>query len=275
MLFPDIRIIFYYPFGIIYQIVRFKMKLPFYSKVKKLLVGALLAAGCFQSVSVCLAEAKAFEYDSVLRGSYVHTMHDEFFYRQANMYNTVNQFNNWGEVFVREESGRDGSVTKSWIIGNIRRDNDNNFIFDVRRHVIQKLDNWGKIKSSKVEDVCYNVNLYHRMGSGVKLEWLNTGAGPCADIDGEYKVQAEYPQMSQEAAMYVLARFMNSNPEYRQKLQGAAMLPDGKDMAEVHVIKLIEQHTDHAVTRGTYQVDASGTILEYDAVLDKWSELTR
>ncbi len=265
---------FYYSFCIMYQIVRFDMKLSFYSNAKKLLVGTLLAVGCLQPVSVCLAEAKAFEYDTVLRGSYIHTMNNEFFTRQANMYNTVNQFNNWGEVIVREESGEDGSVTKSWLIGNIRR-KDNNFIFDVRRHVIQKLDNWGKIKSTKVEDVCYNVNLYHRMGSGVKLEWLDTGSGPCADIDGEYTVRSEYPQMSQEAAIYVLSRFMNSRTEYRKKLQGAAILPEGKDLAEVHIIKLIEQHSDHAVTRGTYQVDASGTILEYDVVQDKWFELTR
>lgn len=242
---------------------------------KGLVLSAVLSAGCFCMAAACSAEAKAFEYESVLRGSYIHVLHDEFFTRRANMYNTSNQSNDWCEVIVREESGQDGSVTKRWLIGDIRRDSDNNFFFTVRRHVTQKLDNRGNIEMNKVEDVGYNVNLYPRMASGIKLEWLTTGTGPSADIDGEYTAISEYPEMSKEAAMYVLYRFMRSNSRYREKLLGAAMVMEGGDMAEIHTIRLAEPHPDHFVTRGIYQVFASGTILEYDTAKDKWVELTK
>lgn len=244
----------------------------FYKHSKKLLVGALLTIGCLGVAAVGFAEAKAFEMESVLRGSYAHTMRDEFFIRNANLYNGMNQ-NSWGEVMAREESGMDGSVTRSWMIGDVKPTANNNFVLNVKRHVIQKLDNRGNINMHQVVDVNYDINLYHRMESGVKLEWSGRGKGPVANVDGEYVTSAEYPQMSSEAAMYVLERFMNSVPAYRNKLQGAAMMMDGPKLADSHTIKLVEHHPDHVVTRGTYEVTAAGTILEYDVVSDKWSEL--
>lgn len=249
------------------------MKFSLLKHSKKIFIGAMLAVSCLGVAAVGFAEAKAFEYESVLRGCYVHTMRDEFFIRNANLYNEMNKANSWGEVMSREESGMDGSVTKSWMIGDIKSDANNNFVLNVKRHVIQKLDNRGNIRMNKVEDVNYNVNLYHRMESGVKLEWNGRGVGPCSNIDGEYITSAEYPMMSSEAAMYVLDRFMNSIPSYRNKLQGAAMMHEGATLAESHTIKLVEHHPDHIVTRGTYNVTAAGTILEYDVVSDKWNAL--
>ena len=250
------------------------MKFSFLKKSKKLVVGALLAVSCLGIASVGFAEAKAYEIDQILKGSYAHTMRNEFFIREANVYNAYNPSNSWGEVIAREESGFDGSVTKTWMIGDLKR-NGNNYVLNVKRQVIQKLDNRGNINMNKVDDVNYNLNVYHRMESGLKLEWNKKGATPGADIDGEYINVAEFPQMSSEAAMYVLYRFMIDNPNYRNKLLGAAMMHTGNPLAGVHEIKLVEHHPDHIVTRGTYQVDASGTILEYDVVTDKWSEITR
>ncbi|MDO4204138.1 MAG: hypothetical protein Q4D07_06580 [Selenomonadaceae bacterium] len=247
--------------------------MKFYKLTKGLLLGALFSAGCFCMAATGFAEAKAFEYDSVLRGSYAHIFRDEFFTRSANVYNSANQINSWGEVISREESGMDGSVKKCWMIGDLTRDSSNKFTLNVRRHVIQKLDNRGKILMSKVEDVDYEINVYHRMESGLRLEWPRTGDGPCSDIDGEYTVSREYPMMSREAAMYVLGKTLNSLPEYRDKLPGAAMTVDGNDMAETYIIRVLEHHPDHVVTRGTYQVSASGNVLEYDVVRDKWQEL--
>ena len=43
---------------------------------KGLVLSAVLSAGCFYMAAACSAEAKAFEYESVLRGSYIHVLHD-------------------------------------------------------------------------------------------------------------------------------------------------------------------------------------------------------
>lgn len=247
------------------------MKFSFAKHTKKFFLGVVLAASCLGMAAVGFAEAKAYENDTVLRGSYVHTMRNEFCIRNANLYNNVS--NSWGEVIVREESGMDGSVTRSWMIGDLKLGADNNFVFNIKRLVTQKSDNRGNVKMHKVEDVNYNVNAYHRMESGVKLEWNGKGKGLYPDIDGEYITSNEYPLMSSEAAMYVLERYMNGVPSYRNKLQGAAMQPENAGLAEVHNIKLVEHHPDHVVTRGTYQVTAAGTILEYDVIMDRWSEL--
>lgn len=238
--------------------------------LKRMLVAASLL--CLMMPAMCFAEAKAFEFESLLKGNYAHTMNNEFFLRNANMYNVYNSASGWGEISVREESGMDGSVTKSWLIGDLRQDGKD-FALVVKRHVIQKLDNRGNILMHKIDDVNYKIKLYHRMQDGFKAVWTKKGQGPCADINGEYVTSKEYPLMSSEAAMYVLERYMNSIPVYRNKLQGAAMVHNGDKLAENHTIKLIEQHPDHVVTRGTYYITAAGTIAEYDVVNDKWIQL--
>lgn len=236
---------------------------------KKLFCGALLTISCLGMSTVCFAEAKAFELGAVLKGSYVHTMCNEFFQRGADIYNSDC---GWGEITIREESGMDGSVTRSWLIGDVKQD-EKDFALFVKRHVIQKLDNCGNILMHKIKDVNYKIKLYHRMENGFKAEWIKKGQKPCADIDGEYIASMEFPVMSSEAAMYVLERYMNSIPVYKKKLQGAAMVHTGAKLAENHTIKLIEQYPEHVVIRGVYYITAAGTIAEYDAANDKWIEL--
>ena len=248
-------------------------KISFYKYSKKLFLGAVLAVGCLGMAAVGFAEAKAFEAETVLRGSYAHTMRNEFCIRNANLYNADNPDNAWGEFLVREESGMDGSVTRSWLIGDLKRDGDN-FILQVKRQVIKKADSSGKINLSKVANADYVLNIYHRMQDGFKAEWDQNGIGPCTGVDGEYVASSEQLLMSKEAAMYVLQRFMNQTPEYRKKLEGAGMQLPGQELSNIHTISLVEHHRDHVVTRGQYEVDADGTIFEYDAVLDKWNKLT-
>lgn len=250
------------------------MNLSLIKRSKKLFCGVLLTMCCLGMAAVCSAEAKAFEYESVLRGNYVHTMSNEFYKRNANLYNIINSDRGWGEIIVREESGFDGSVTRSWLIGDVKKDNKN-FTLVVKRHVIEKLDNRGKILMHKIDDVNYNVKLYHRMQDGFKAEWTKKGQAPCTDIDGEYITAMEYTLMSSEAAMYVFERYMNSIPSLKKKLQGTAMMHTGDQLAENHTIKLIEHHTDHVVTRGTYYITAAGTIAEYDVANDRWIQLVQ
>ncbi len=249
------------------------MKLTFLKKSKGLLLGTLLTVSCLGIAAVGYAEAKAFEVESVLRGSYAHTMRNEFFLRDANLYNVIKSSNSWGEVIAREESGMDGSVRKIWMIGDLKRTANDNFVLQVKREVIKKMDSRGNINMNQVKDVNYTINLYHRMESGVKLEWNRAGNPPGSDIDGEYITAIQYPKMSNEAAMYVLERFMNSIPSYRNKLQGSAMQGSDKELADVHIIKLVEPANGKLITIGTYQVDASGTILEYDAARQVWQTL--
>ena len=244
-------------------------------KSKKLLLGAVLMLGCLGTATTGFAEAKAFDVESVLRGSYDHTQCNEFFIRTANMYNAALPDNSWGEFIVREESGMDGSVTRSWLIGDLKRDGDNNFVLQVKRQVIQKIDGSGQIQQSKVENVDYDLQLYHRLQDGFKCMWDRKGTGPCTDVDGEYVSSLKSALMSREAALYVLQRFMNQTPAYRQKLEGAAMQLHGhQELSDIHVINLVEQHPDHIVTRGSYEVDSDGSISEYDVATDKWNKLT-
>lgn len=250
------------------------MKVSSINSWKKLFLGAILAVSCLGTATVAFAEAKAFEPSNVIHGSYVHTMQNEFLIRNANLYSIHNSPNGWGEITVREESGMDGSVTRSLLIGDLRLLPNNIYILKVKRQVTQKLDNRGNMQMNKVEDANFEIMLYHRMESGVKLEWNRKGAVPKVDIDGEYITSLEYPVMSKDAAMYVLERFMNSIPAYRNKLLGAAMVHNGDALAEKHRIVLQEQQPEQLVTRGVYEVLASGTILEYDIVNDKWRELT-
>ena len=250
------------------------MKFAFTRNSKKLFCGALLAISCLGLAAVGFAEAKAYEQGSLMSGNYVHTMRNEFFQRGANMYSASNPFCAWGEITAREESGLDGSVKRCWLIGDLKQAG-NDYALQVKRHVIQKLDNRGNIHMNKVDDVNYTINLYHRMENGFKAEWAKNGQGPCADIDGEYITAMEYPLMSSEAAMYVLDRFMNSSPKYQKILQGAAMLHNGDKLAENHTIKIIEHHPDHIVTRGTYYITAAGTIAEYDVITDSWKQLVQ
>ena len=98
---------------------------------------------------------------------------------------------------------------------------------------------------------------------------------PSIDVGGDYISSVEYPMMSNEAALYVLYRFMNSTPVYRNKLQGAALQHIGKDLDEGHTFKLVEHHQDQVVTRGTYKVNADGSILEYNAAMNKWNIITK
>jgi len=251
------------------------MNLSFFKNSKKLVVGALLAVSCIGIASVGFAEAKAFEKHNVLKGTYVHEFRNEFFTRNANLYNAYfNPQHAWGEVYAREESGMDGSVKISYMIGDIKRDANDNYVLNVKRHVIKKLDNTGKINMNKIVDVDYNIDLYHRMESGVKMVWNKKGDGPCADIDGEYITSVEGVMMTKEAAEYVLDRFMINHPTYRYKLMGASTEHSGFALAETHDFKLVEHHPDHVVTRGRYQVTYSGSILEYDSIMDRWNEIT-
>ena len=247
------------------------LSMPKFSK--KLLCGALLVS-CLGISALAFAEAKAYEVQQVLHASYVHTMCNEFFIRNANIYNAQNQENSWGEVIAREESGMDGSVTFSYHIGDLKRDAANNFVLHVKRHVIKKMDNSGKVNMHQTKDTDYNINLYHRMESGVKLVWDRSGAAPCTDIDGEYITSLEYPIMSSEAAMYVLERYLLKTPVNRNKLLGSLMVHSGDLSSDSHIFKLLEHHPDHVVTRGTYRVNSNGTILEYDVATDKWNEVT-
>ena len=50
------------------------MKSTFLKHSKKILVGAVLAIGCLGMASVAFAEAKAIEFDTILKGCYTHTM---------------------------------------------------------------------------------------------------------------------------------------------------------------------------------------------------------
>ena len=250
------------------------MKFSFVNHWKRQLLGVALFVSCLGVAAVGFAEAKAFEITNVLHGSYAHSMRNEFFMRNANLYSVHNSPNSWGEVMVREESGMDGSVTRNWLIGDVKLTPDNNYVLLVKRQVIQKLDSRGNIQMNQVKDANFDIKLYQRMESGVKLEHNRKGAGSNIDIDGEYVTSLEYPVMSSEAAMYVLDRFMNSMPAYRNRLSGAAMVHKGPALAEKHRIVVQEHYPDRVVTRGVYEVLASGSILEYDIVNDKWLELT-
>lgn len=246
-----------------------KMRVLVLKNAKNLACGVLLSIACLGIAVTGFAEAKAFELQSVLKGNYAHTMRNEFFIREANLCNIPNSENGWGEITAREESGFDGSVIRSWLIGDIEQ-TGNNFTLNVKRQVIQKLDSSSKVYMHKVEDVNYKINLYHRMENGFKAEWNQRGQRPCVDVDGEYITALDHTVMSSEAAMYVLDRFMNRTATNRTKLQGAAMMATGAQLSEVHIIKLVEQHPDHIVTRGTYRVNAAGNIYEYDVVTDNW-----
>ena len=61
------------------------MKLTFLKHSKKLIVGAALAISCFGMASVAFAEAKAMEFEHILRACYTHNMCNEFYIRNANM----------------------------------------------------------------------------------------------------------------------------------------------------------------------------------------------
>ena len=81
--------------------------------------------------------------------------------------------------------------------------------------------------------------------------------------------------MSNEAAMYVLERFMNGRKIYRNMLQGASLQHIGKDLDETHIFKIVEQHQNHVVTRGTFDVNADGSIYEYDPEMENWTLITK
>jgi len=134
------------------------MKSTFLKHSKKILVGAVLAIGCLGMASVAFAEAKAIEFDTILKGCYTHTMRNEFYIRSANMYK--DPVNGWGEIIAREESGMDGSVTKTWLIGEVKDGPRNDVLFHIQRQVVQKLDANGKTISCKDDDVNYSLLIY-------------------------------------------------------------------------------------------------------------------
>lgn len=252
---------------------RYTMKLALLKHSKRILVGVALAIGCLGMASVTFAEAKAIEFSHILRACYTHTMRNEFLIRSANMYKAP--INSWGEIISREESGMDGSVTKTWLIGEVKDGPHNDVIFHIQSQVVQKLDNSGKTVSWKYDDVNYALLIYPQSEFSFKVVKPKGAKLPSIDIEGDYISSVEYPMMSNEAAMYVLQRFMNGNPVYRNKLQGAALQHIGNDLDEKHTFKLVEHHQDHVVTRGTYKVNADGSIFEYDIVMDKWKKITQ
>jgi len=249
------------------------MKFSFIKHSKKIFVGAALAIGCLGMASVAFAEAKAIEFDKILRACYTHTMRNEFYVRSAQMYKAP--INSWGEIVARAESGMDGSVTKTWLIGEVTDGPRGDVLFHIQRQVVQKLDGSGKTVSWKHKDVDYGLLIYPQSEGSFKVVKPEGGKVPSIDVEGDYISTVEYPMMTSEAALYVLHRFMNSNPAYRNKLQGAATQHSGNPLAESHTFKLVEQHPDHVVTRGTYEVKADGSILEYDVVMDKWNKITQ
>lgn len=249
------------------------MKSTFLKHSKKILVGAVLAIGCLGMASVAFAEAKAIEFDTILKGCYTHTMRNEFYIRSANMYK--DPVNGWGEIIASEESGMDGSVTKTWLIGEVKDGPRNDVLFHIQRQVVQKLDANGKTISCKDDDVNYSLLIYPQNEYSFNVVKPKGGRVPSIDVGGDYTSSVEYPMMSNEAALYVLYRFMNSTPVYRNKLQGAALQHIGKDLDEEHTFKLVEHHQDQVVTRGTYKVNADGSILEYNAAMNKWNIITK
>ena len=68
--------------------------------------------------------------------------------------------NGWGEIIAREESGMDGSVTKTWLIGEVKDVPRNDVLFHIQRQVVQKLDANGKTISCKDDDVNYSLLIY-------------------------------------------------------------------------------------------------------------------
>lgn len=249
------------------------MKFTFLKHSKKILVGATLAIGCLGMASVAFAEAKAIEFHSILRACYTHTMCNEFYIRSANMYKAP--INSWGEIIAREESGKDGSITKTWLIGEVNDGPRNDVLLHIQRQVVQKLDSSGKTIFCKYDDVDYGLLIYPQGEYSFKVVKPEGGRVPSIDIEGDYIIDIEYPKMTSEAAMYVLDRFMNSSSVYRNKLQGAALQHIGNALAETHTFKLVEHHQDHVVTIGTYEVNADGSIFEYDVVIDKWNKITQ
>lgn len=238
---------------------------------KKALLTAALTIGCLGYAAVGFAEAKAMEFEHMLRSTYYHSMSNEFAQKVANMYNAYNPDNSWGELRLSYESGMDGSVSKYWYIGDLRRGNGSEFVLQVKRKVTSKRDSNNKEVMYKIEDTSFALPLYPQDEESFKLG-DKRGVIP-TDALGDYKSNLNYPQMSYEAAMYVLERYLKSVPKYRAMLEGAAMVhtPNGEN----HEFKLVEQHPDHVVTRGQFSVIPTGDILEYDVVMDRWYQLTR
>lgn len=249
------------------------MKLTFLKHSKKLIVGAALAISCFGMASVAFAEAKAMEFEHILRACYTHNMCNEFYIRNANMYK--HPLNGWGEIIAREESGKDGSVTKTWLIGQVNDGPTNDVLFYIQRQVVQKIDGSGKTISWKYDYVDYSLIIYPQSEYSFNVAKAKGARVPSIDVEGDYICTTEYPMMSNEAAMYVLERFMNGRKIYRNMLQGASLQHIGKDLDETHIFKIVEQHQNHVVTRGTFDVNADGSIYEYDPEMENWTLITK
>lgn len=250
------------------------MKFSFVKKYKKALLTAVMTLGCLSVAAVGFAEAKAMEFDKLMRSNYRHEMSNEFAEMQANLYNSTVPANRWGEITLAFESGEDGSVTRYWYVGDLKPVSPGTFDLVVKRQVQSKADAQRRESLHKTDDVNYILKLYVDNEEKFRLV-KGSGAGSFQEVaQGGYVLNQAYPKMSSEAAMYVLERFLNQSPRHKGMLPGAAMMHIGQMEEGAHEFKIIEHHETHVVTKGQYRVIASGDILEYDVVMDRWSRLT-
>lgn len=250
------------------------MKFSFFKKYKKAFLMAAMTISCLSIAAVSFAEAKAMEFDKLMRSNYRHEMSNEFAVMQANLYNSTVPTNRWGEVALAFESGEDGSVTRYWYVGDLKPVSPGTFDLVVKRMVQVKADVQQRESLHKVEDVNFTLKLYVDDEERFRLVRGN-GAGSFQEVaQGGYILNQAYPKMSSEAAMYVLERFLNKSPRHKGMLEGCAIMSIGQGQEDAHEFKIVEQHQTHVVTRGQFRVIASGDILEYDVVMDRWSRLT-
>lgn len=250
------------------------MKFSCIKKYKKAFLMAAMTISCLSIAAVGFAETKAIEFDQLLRSNYRHEMSNEFAEIQANLYNSTVPVNRWGEVTLALESGEDGSVTRYWYVGDLKQVSPGEFNLLVKRMVQSKADVQQRESLHKTDEVNFVLRLFVDDEENFRLVRGRNAASFQEMAQGSYRSNLTYPKMSSEAAMYVLERFLNNSPRHKGLLEGCAIMHLGQKDESVHQFKIVEHHPSHVVTRGEYQVMASGDILEYDVVMDRWSRLT-
>lgn len=184
-----------------------------FSKVKKCLLAGALTVACLGFASVAFADAKAISLGD-LHGGYVRAENYAFAHYSAWLKGSEDLENSWGEFVVAQENGMDGSTTYTRYIGELTKgQSGSSYYFHVSHKVERKYSSSGSLEYL-TRDNGFNklYRVLYRTPENFVLK-RDDGKVITGDFAGEYNLETQESNMSQDAAIYLLEMKAGQSPD--------------------------------------------------------------
>lgn len=244
------------------------------SKVKKYMFVGALTLGCLGYAAIGYAEAKAIGIEA-FRGGYTRTENYSNARFSAWMNGQPMDENSWGEFVIATESGMDGSMTYNRYIGNLTTgQTGSKYYFIVQQAVKRQYSSDGNLQQVKRDtNIGASYEVLYR--SDDKFVLKLDGKALQQDITGEYNLETDQVNMSQDAAVFYLEMHANQSSDiplqpWKHKYKyvthpctGAyydvyKRVMDREGRPDFNNGTVIEVYEENGMPMGTYMVTSDG-----------------